>query len=380
MSKNKIFYIDNLKVLMTILVILHHVFITYGAPGGWYYMQKTTQMAALIPMTMFVSTNQSFFMGFFFFLSALFTEPSYNKKGPARFLADRFKRFGLPLLFYSLVLSPVLIYLSENFGKDEHIPFFTYMSGFHHWVDFGVLWFVAALLVFTLFYMLIRSVSKAKPTAPIASAKPSATAPSNRALLLFALALGLISFLVRLVFPVGWVLQPPGFQLGHFTQYIALFGAGIFASRYNWLDGIQPRKGRPWAIAAVLLVLVGFPGIYVIKQVTDCPVAWFSGGWHIQSLVYAFWEQLTGISIIIALLSWAKAKWNRQSSLLGRMSRAAFGAYIIHPFFVISFALLVRNWVIDPVGKLPVVAIASVVVAFSAAILMVRLPGVKKVI
>jgi len=82
MPKNKIFYIDNLKVLMTILVILHHSVITYGGPGSWYYLQKTTQEAALIPMTMFVSTNQSF-SWILFLLSALFIEPSYDKKDPS---------------------------------------------------------------------------------------------------------------------------------------------------------------------------------------------------------------------------------------------------------------------------------------------------------
>jgi len=36
----KLFYIDNVKIILTILVILHHTFITYGASGGWYYTQK----------------------------------------------------------------------------------------------------------------------------------------------------------------------------------------------------------------------------------------------------------------------------------------------------------------------------------------------------
>ncbi|HMH20471.1 MAG TPA: acyltransferase [Puia sp.] len=376
MPKNKIFYIDNLKVLMTILVILHHTVITYGGPGSWYYMQKTTQMAALIPMTMFVSTNQSFFMGFFFFLSALFLEPSYNKKGPAHFFADRLKRFGIPLIFYSLVISPILIYLSEVVGRDKQLSFFSYMSGFHHWIDFGVLWFVAALLVFTLIYMLVRALLPA----PTPTAFPPSRPPSDPALLFFAILLGVISFFVRLVFPVGWTLSPLGFQLGHFTQYIALFGAGIFASRYKWLDNNDPRKGRPWAIAAVLLVLLGFPGIYMVKVVTNCPIPWFSGGLHGQSLLYALWEQLTGMAIIIALTGWAKARWNRQSPLLKEMSRAAFGIYIIHPFFVISFALLLRNWAVDPVGKLPFVAVASVIASFAVAAGLARLPGLKKIL
>ena len=67
----KILYIDNLKVVLTILVVLHHTFITYGAPGGWYYSEKTTHIAASIPMTLFVATNQSFFMGFFFPLTVV---------------------------------------------------------------------------------------------------------------------------------------------------------------------------------------------------------------------------------------------------------------------------------------------------------------------
>ena len=69
---SKLIYIDNIKVILTILVVLHHTFITYGSPGGWYYTQKTIHIGALIPMTMFVSINQSFFMGFFFLLAAYF--------------------------------------------------------------------------------------------------------------------------------------------------------------------------------------------------------------------------------------------------------------------------------------------------------------------
>ena len=135
----KIFYIDNLKILLTILVILHHAFITYGASGGWYYQQKTSNHGALIPMTIFVSVNQAFFMGFFFFLSAYFIRPSFEKKGALRFVTDRLKRLGIPLVFYSLVLSPVLSYLVYYFGKGHHITFLQYLGGFDGWIDFGVL-------------------------------------------------------------------------------------------------------------------------------------------------------------------------------------------------------------------------------------------------
>ena len=108
MNKQKIDYIDNLRVLLIILVILHHCFITYGAPGGWYYIEATKKQGVLGPMTLFVATNQSFFMGFFFFLSALFIDPSFLKKGRKTFVLDRLKRLGIPLIFYSLIFSPFL--------------------------------------------------------------------------------------------------------------------------------------------------------------------------------------------------------------------------------------------------------------------------------
>ena len=154
----KIYYLDHVKILLTVLVILHHSFITYGGPGGWYYRQPTTSHAALIPMTMFVSTNQAFFMGLFFLLSAYFIEPSLTRKGTRVYLMDRLKRLGIPLVFYSLILSPILIYLVQRYGKGATYSFTEFLGGFHDWIDFGVLWFVAALLIFNLVYLLLQNI------------------------------------------------------------------------------------------------------------------------------------------------------------------------------------------------------------------------------
>ncbi|RYE25743.1 MAG: acyltransferase, partial [Sphingobacteriaceae bacterium] len=150
----KLFYVDNIKVLMTILVVLHHTAVTYGGPGSWYYNEKTTQLGALIPMTMFVSVNQSFFMGFFFLLAAFFTPNSYERKGAGKFITERLFRLGIPLLFYSLIFSPLLSYLVYYFAEGHHITYTQYLGGFDDWVDFGVLWFLAALLLFTTIYVL----------------------------------------------------------------------------------------------------------------------------------------------------------------------------------------------------------------------------------
>jgi surface polysaccharide O-acyltransferase-like enzyme len=394
MMKEKIYYIDNLRVLLTALVVLHHSFITYGAPGGWYYMEKTTHIGALIPMTFFVSVNQSFFMGFFFFLSALFLESSLQRKGTRQFIADRLKRLGIPLVFYSLILSPFVDYLVDRFGNGEKISLWQYLHGFHHWVDFGVLWFVAALLIFTLLYPWIRLLILPKPLilAARVSEKPAvgptiqpkaskwALVPSNKRILLFSVGLGIISYLVRIFFPVGWILQPFGFQLAHFSQYIALFALGIAAARYHWLDQIDIKKAKPFLIVVIIFILVGFPLLYVLKAVTGSSIADFVGGGTYQSFLSAGWEQITGISIIVVLLGYARQKWSGQTPLLKNMARSAYGVYIIHPLVLVSLSLLFLGLPVDPAVKLLLVGPLAVIGSFLTGAVLVKIPGVKNMI
>ena len=373
MKKEKIYYIDNLRVLLIVLVVLHHSFITYGAPGGWYYKEPTIHQAALSPMTFFVTINQSFFMGFFFFLSALFIESSIEKKGIGRFVTDRLKRLGIPLIFYSLVISPVLNWYVERYGYDKRISFGQYLSGYHHWVDFGVLWFVAALMLFTFIYILIRPLIRFNPE----KLRP---VPGNTAILLFAFSIGIISYLVRIIFPVGWILKPVGFQLAYFSQYIAMFILGIVAARNHWLHELNIKKVKPFLRLARLMIFVGLPLMYVIKIVTGCSIESFSGAGTYQSLINATWEQITGFSIAVALLGYGKEKWNSQSMLLKNMSRSAYAVYIFHPLVLVSVALLFRSLTIDPAFKLLFVAPLAVVASFFIGSLLVKLPGVKNII
>ncbi|WPU96007.1 acyltransferase [Mucilaginibacter sabulilitoris] len=369
----KIVYIDNLKVVLTILVVLHHTFITYGAPGGWYYSEKTTHTVAQIFMTVFVAVNQSFFMGFFFFISAYFTESSYRKKGAAHFMTDRLKRLGIPLVFYSFILSPVLSYLVYRFGMGHHITYMQYLSGFHPWIDFGVLWFVAALLLFNLVYVGAMLLLKNVPFS-------LGEAPGTFNIVLFALTLALGSYLARSVFPIGWVLAPVGFQLGHFVQYIALFALGIIASRGQWLNKVSYKMSKGFAVIVLIMIVVVFPIIYYVKVVTNSPVETLSGKGYWQSLMYACWEQFTGIFMITALLGIAKQKWNAQPAFIKNMSRAAFAVYIFHPLVLISLSMMFKPLALDPAVKLLFVAPLAVTGSFALGYLLVKIPGVKAII
>lgn len=365
-APSKIHYLAHDKVLLTVLVILHHVCITYGAPGGWYYKQPTTQPAAIFGLTLFVATNQSFFMGLFFLLSAYFVEGSYQRKGAIGFVQDRLKRLGIPLVFYSLLLSPVLNYLVYRYGQHQPATFWQYLAGYDAWISLGVLWFVAALLLFTLSYVALRQRY---------ALRYSLNAPGMSRILLFAVAVGLISFLVRLVFPIGWVLPGLGFQLCYFPQYIALFAVGILARQNGWLDQLSLQLGKRFGWLALLLVGIGLPLLLISATTLQLPVVNFSGGWNWQSLLLSEWEQLTGLSISVALLSYSKHYWNGNRVFLDKLDRSAYGTYILHPLVITGLSLLLADVLLDPLLKLAFVAPLAVIGSFLVGRLALRVPG-----
>ena len=231
---------------------------------------------------------------------------------------------------------------------------------------------MAALLLFIIIYTLIKSLFKI-------NFEKLLPAPGAWTVLLFAIILGIVSFLVRIIFPVGWVLKPLGFQLGHFPQYIVLFGIGLMAFRNNWFEGLTEQTGKRLTLSAWLCLLF-FPVFFLIQKKLNIPVEWYSGGLHWQSLLYAIWEQWIGLSILTALLIKGKRSWNTSSPLLSKLSRSSFAVYIFHPLVVVSLSMMVRNWMIDPAIKLLIVAPIAVLASFSLGSLILLIPGDKKII
>ncbi|MDB5136528.1 MAG: hypothetical protein JWP37_3131, partial [Mucilaginibacter sp.] len=207
---------------------------------------------------------------------------------------------------------------------------------------------------------------------------PIAT-PNALRIVLFAAGVGVVSFLVRLAFPVGWVLHPVGFQPGHFSQYIALFILGLAASKNNWLNTISDKTGKALGRYALRLLLF-FLVFFVIEKTVKMDGSWWSGGPHWQALLYAVWEQVIGFSIIVGLLVRGRMLWNKPSVRISKLSRLTFAVYIFHPLVLISLALLVSAWNIEPAIKLLFVAPLAVIGSFLLASVIVLIPGVKKII
>merc|ERR1712166_1440748 len=114
-------YLDNIKVFLTVLVVLHHVVCTFSTGNAFGYnvsISRGIQLPytlgysvdnsfASVFATWFLGVNQSYFMCLFFLISGFFSPSSLDRKGREDFLKDKFQRLGVPLLGFYLVYGPL---------------------------------------------------------------------------------------------------------------------------------------------------------------------------------------------------------------------------------------------------------------------------------
>ena len=377
-KKTRLFFVDNLRILLIILLVLHHLIITYGHAGMWYYLEGRPDDLTILIATLFTAINQAFFLAFFFMISGYFTPGSYDRKGPWPFLKDRLLRLGIPLLFYIVIFDPLIQYVVASSVRGIRVSFWEFLGqyfGNYRGLGTGPLWFVEILLIFTIFYMLWRLLAKPSVTPSRRDGKP----PSNLAVALFAFLLGVVTFIVRIRLPIGWNFVPLNLQLPYFSQYIALFVVGIIAYRRNWFLGVPNAMGKLWlGVAAVCIVLL--PVVFVLGGALEGNVAPFLGGLHWQSFALSVWEQFVCMGMVVGLLVLFREKLNRQGSVAKAMAASAYTVFIIHAPVIVFLALALKGIDLYPLLKFVLVAPVALAICFLLANFIRQLPLARRIL
>lgn len=366
----RLYYLDYLRVILTIVVIIHHTAIAYGAGGDWIYkvVDDDELTISMIVLTLFTAVNQAYFMGFFFFISGYFTPSSYDRKGASSFLKERFIRLGIPLLFYVFILGPVITYYA-HFHETMSLSTYYMKEVFtFHTIHFGPLWFVETLIYFTIVYVIIRKVMKQKTVLKI-------NPPTSLRLFLTAILLGITAFLVRLVYPVGESFL--GLQFGYFPSYILLFIVGVIAKRHNWLELINKKAVKRWKLISIITIPV-LPIALIANGALDGGLQ-FEGGINVQALVYALWEPFVAIGLILGFLAYFKEHVNKPSSFKNNLAQAAYTVYIIHPAIIVGLSLLFHG-TFYPMIEWIIVSCLAIILCFFISSLIIKIPGMKKIL
>jgi len=377
-ERPRLFYVDNLRILLIVLVVLHHLAITYGAPGDWPYREGQPDMVASVVFALFGAINQAFMMGFFFMISGFFTPGSYDRKEAGPFLKDRLLRLGIPVLFYIVIIDPLVVYalvVNVRGFEGSFLKFLTRFIENYGSLGVGPLWFVELLLIFNIFYVLWQRLATPAGHQPQRESKT----PGNMAIAAFALFLGLVTFIVRILVPVGWEFKLLGLRFPHFPQYLSLFVIGIIAYRRNWLQGISDAMGKVW-LTITIITFVLLPITLVAGGAMEGNIAPFVGGFHWQAFFKAVWDQFICMGMVITMLVWFRRSFNHQGTVAKAMSASAYTAYIIHQPVLVFLGLTLRGISLYPLIKFALVAPVAVVLCFLLSNYIRKLPLAKSIL
>jgi glucan biosynthesis protein C len=375
-SVTRMFFADNLRTALVILVVLHHLAVTYAANTAFYYVESPSNGIAVLVLAFFQLFNQAFFMGLLFLLSGYFTPASYERKGTGTFLKDRLVRFGIPLIVGAFLLYPLADFIGipnipASLLASSKITTPLTWQQYPQFINIGVLWFVAMLLVFDIGYAAWRWATRNR--AVLSVNKPSL--PTYKAVGAFILALALVSFLARIIVPIGHsIMMFP--SLGYLPQYLSFFLIGVVAYRGDWLRTISSSMAKRVFAVALIATLILFP-----ISLTGLKGGNFLGGWYWQSAAYALWDSTFAVGMGLGLVVLFRRYFNQPGRLGQFLSKHSYTVYIIHPLILVILAAIVLKGVgLPTLQKFVLAAVIAVPLCFGVAYLIRKIPFADRVL
>ena len=333
----RLYYLDTLKVMLTLLVVFHHAAEPYSPYSAWVY--RPSRAEEMMPWIWhFHSVNAAYFMGLFFLIAGYFVPRSYDRQGGWTFVQKKLMRLGVPVVLVTALL--------------------TYVTG---QLEVGHLWYVESLLLFSLLYALVRQL------VPAIAIKRQVTIVG---MLVVGLAMGVGGHLIRQVSPQDhwiWVLGFVHIEPAHYLQYVMMFVLGILAYRGEWLTRMENRTG---GIALALGVALAI-GDYVRND----------GAWNtFVCQWFGIYESLLCVSLSTGLLWLFRECMNRTNAFQDWCAQQAYGAYIVHLFVLLAVQNATDTLAWPGMVKFLMIGLVASFLSFGITYLLRLIPGVKRVL
>jgi hypothetical protein len=372
-------FLDHLRWGVIALVVPFHAAVTYSGIGGWYYHEPAKlDTPSLVAFLAFELHLQAFFMGLLFLVAGFFVPGAFDRKGARQFLRDRAMRLGVPTALYAVAVEPLIFYAVLHHKGEPAPPFWeaypNYLITLKVLAGTGPLWFTLALLVFTALYAvgrLLRGSSAWKPA--------SIRLPNHANVTVFIVALALVTFLVRIVQPIGTDVL--NMQLCFFPQYIALFTLGMMAYRANWLLRIP----RPFGLFWLRVALVAGPVMWVVAivgaEIGAGDFLRLAGGLHWPSALYCLWESFFCTGICLGLVVSFRDHFNRHTPLTRMLSDNSFAVYVFHAPILIGLTMVLHGVAWPPLGKFLLLSVLGLAACFLLSqFVLRRIPGLRRIL
>ncbi|TDC55287.1 acyltransferase [Actinomadura sp. KC345] len=389
----RLHYLDSIRIALSALVILHHAAQPYG-PVDWWYVEGEPKAQWIED---FAVLNAPFKMSLFFLIAAYFLPAAIDRRRERPYVGPRLKKLGGPILVGFFLIIPVLMYAYylevRGYG---HIGFGDYYWNVYLgegeepadwsgpiWPDrqFGHLWFIQHLLVYSLVYLAWGAVAdRVRARRGMAATSGTRATPqrvSGLAVAVFAVLVAAGTGVLRIWYPVDeWVPFAEFIQTepADLAQHIPFVIAGVLAYRRGWLQTLPARVAYGWLAAAGVLSVA-----YVAFR-SDLTTFFESSGAGLGQFAWAGYETVLCVGYALGMLVLFRDHVRGTGRLQRSAADATFAIYLIHLPIVVGLQYLVRDLPLGASGRFLLVAAFGFAFSVAAALLLRRTPGVRTIL
>jgi len=333
MNTDRQAYLDWLRIFAIIGVLFFHSAMPFVAEESWHLKNKETSNL-LLESNFFLSR---FRMPLLFFISGAVTYFMLRKRTAGAFIALRFKRLFVPLVFGMLTIVPVQVYMERMSGgfKGSFLDFYptvfttgSYPKGNFSWHH---LWFIAYLFVYDVvlapvFRCLVLHARESRVLAWLANSK--------RYLLLILLPAIYFSFTV--------LRFPQTNDLRHDWCWIVYW---LFFLVAGFLYALSPQLQESLQRNRKFSLTLGCISLFIIEYFrwNDLSISKLFTNWESNPLTYLYLSLyvITAWSWVFALVGYGRQYLNKPLRVQGYLNSAVYPFYILHQTVIVVLAYYV---------------------------------------
>lgn len=326
MNQNgRLYFFDNLRAFVIVLVVVLHGSMAYmvGAPVWWYVIDSQNSLFFTI-LVLLVDVPIMLIM---FFIAGYFALPSLFKRGPEKFLKEKFVRVGAPWLLGVFFLAPIAAYMSyRQWGRP--VSYLEFWANDFWSVAFqqSVYWYLGILFFFFFILALAYDISER-----LRNARQQVSLPTWKLFISFWALMSLGMFLLNQFFPIDtWYTQAKllVFQPLRVPLYVGYFALGIYAQLKGWYSagGYRPRL-LPWTAVWLISGLLYLGNRLIMMPAGSMP-ALANQAAH-AALFNAFC-----LSSLLVGTAFFQRYVNKSTPFWKSLSANSYGIYYIHPLIL----------------------------------------------
>lgn len=316
-KKKRKYWLDNIKVFLTIMVVFGHSGMAWWGAGAFVSVQAASDSWYTPVVLTGLCLFKPLVVPLFYFISGYFTPSSFDRKGPAAFLKASFCRLGTAFLIFWLLLNPMnalMAYALVNQQQD--------------WIYFPTsphTYFILFLLVFQCMY------------ATIGGGVTKMTVPSFCTCMKYGCAVTGVQILASgasIMSALGFAEMPMMGPSGDGFFTVFLFATGVVAKRNSWFSWDFPeplvKSAKIYVYTVALFTIIAC----FLFASPGSPMALESDSLGIFLLAMQIPLGPFCLFLCLVVINHFQHYCDSQNAFTQWLGKCAFAVYLFHYYFV----------------------------------------------